>query len=245
MTIKQALTPIITTASITKIQPGTYFITGTDTDVGKTICTKALLQAAKAQGVKTLAYKPIAAGCEQTEEGLRNEDALILQNNCTMNLDYDAVNPISFEQPIAPHIAALEVDQAISLSMIDDGLNYLQQQQPDYLLVEGAGGWHLPINHQVLLSDWVSDKKLPVILVVGLKLGCLNHALLTAKAIEQSGLKITGWIANHLQPDMAYVAQNIETLKEFMNAPLIGEIPYLENINEQDLSTYINLKFIK
>ena len=227
----------------TKLASGAYFITGTDTDVGKTICTKALLQAANKQNRSTLAFKPISAGCEETAEGLRNQDALILQQNSSIKVEYEAVNPIAYKQPIAPHIAALENQQSINLNSIDKGLAFLKQTQPQVLLIEGAGGWHLPINNQQLFSEWVIEKQLPVILVVGLKLGCLNHAILTAHTIQQSGLTISGWIANHLQSDMPYVQQNIATLKGFIKAPLLAEIPFLEDINERDLSSYINIEF--
>jgi len=227
----------------TNLPFATYFITGTDTDVGKTICTKALLQAANKQSLRTLAYKPIAAGCEDTNEGLRNQDALILQQHSSITVDYDNVNPIAFKEPIAPHIAALKTQQVISIDTINKGLATLQIEQPQLLLVEGAGGWHLPINDQQLLSEWVVEKQLPVILVVGLKLGCLNHALLTAQTIQQSGLYIAGWIANHLQPDMPYVQDNISTLKSLIKAPLLAEIPFLKDIDEQELSSYIAVKF--
>lgn len=230
---------------ITQVLPGTYFVTGTDTDVGKTVCTTALLQAANKQHITSLAYKPIAAGCSETSQGLRNEDALMLQQNSSIKVDYNAVNPIAFKHPIAPHIAALENNNKIDLTMVDQGLVYLQQQQAQILLVEGAGGWHLPIDNQRLFSEWVIEQQLPVILVVGLKLGCLNHALLTAQTILQSGLIITGWIANHLQADMPYAEQNIMTLKEYINAPLLAEIPFLDNIEQQDLSSYIKIQFIK
>ena len=228
---------------ITNLKSGTYFITGTDTDVGKTVCTKALLQAASKQHKSTLAYKPISAGCEETHLGLRNEDALILQQNSTLKVGYDEVNPIAYKQPIAPHIAAIENEQPICLTLINQGLDFLQQQQAQFLFVEGAGGWHLPINNQQLFSEWVIERQLPVIVIIGLKLGCLNHALLTVKTIEQSGLTIAGWVANHLQHDMPYVEQNINTLKEFIDAPLLGTIPFLGNINEQDLSLYIDVNF--
>ena len=228
---------------ITNLKSGTYFITGTGTDVGKTVCTKALLQAASKQHKSTLAYKPISAGCEETHLGLRNEDALILQQNSTLKVGYDEVNPIAYKQPIAPHIAAIENEQPICLTLINQGLDFLQQQQAQFLFVEGAGGWHLPINNQQLFSEWVIERQLPVIVIIGLKLGCLNHALLTLKTIEQSGLTIAGWVANHLQHDMPYVEQNINTLKEFIDAPLLGTIPFLGNINEQDLSLYIDVNF--
>ena len=229
--------------SLTNLTSGTYFVTGTDTDVGKTVCTKALLQAANQQHKRTLAYKPISAGCEDTENGLRNEDALTLQNNSSIQVSYNAVNPIAYQQPIAPHIAAMETNRPIDLTLIDQGLDFLQQQQSQFLFVEGAGGWHLPINNKQLFSEWVIGKQLPVIVVIGLKLGCLNHALLTVQSIQQSGLTIAGWIANHLQPNMPYVEQNIDTLKEYINAPLLAEIPFLKNIVEQDLSSYINVDF--
>jgi dethiobiotin synthetase len=223
---------------------GCYFVTGTDTDVGKTVCTKALLQAAEQQGKSTLAYKPIAAGCDKTVYGLRNRDALILQKESSIEVEYNAINPIAYHQPIAPHIAAKQCGNAINLDLVDQGLSFLQQKRPQLLFVEGAGGWHLPINEQQLFSQWVSTKKLPIILVVGLKLGCLNHALLTAQAIKMSGTPLVGWIANHLQQKMPYVDENISTLKKALGAPLLAEIPFLDNIEQQDLSTYIKVDFI-
>ncbi|RBW47043.1 dethiobiotin synthase [Psychromonas sp. B3M02] len=221
----------------------TYFVTGTDTDVGKTVCTRALLQAANQQNKSTIGYKPISAGCEMTDFGLRNEDALILQKNSSTSLPYEMINPIAFAQPIAPHIAASENGVKIDVKQIEDGLTHLQAMQSDLIFVEGAGGWHLPINGQQLLSDWVVEKQFPVILVVGLKLGCLNHALLTAKAIQQSGLTLVGWIANHVQHDLPYAEENINSLTALINAPLLGVIPFLDNVDEQDLSNYINIEF--
>jgi len=226
------------------LNQSTYFIAGTDTDVGKTVCTRALLQAAKQQNKTTIGYKPISAGCELTELGLRNQDALILQSNSSVNLPYNDVNPIAFQQPIAPHIAAIENGTFIDINIVNNGLQHLQNMSVDLVFVEGAGGWHLPIDNQFLLSDWVIEKQLPVILIVGLKLGCLNHALLTAKAIEQSGLVIAGWIANHLQPDMPYVVDNIETLKTMINAPMLAEIPFIEDIRTTNLAEFVDVNFI-
>jgi len=226
------------------LNQSTYFIAGTDTDVGKTVCTRALLQAAMQQNKSTIGYKPISAGCESTELGLRNQDALILQANSSVNLPYNDVNPIAFQQPIAPHIAAIENGTFIDINIVNNGLQHLQNMNVDLVFVEGAGGWHLPINNQFLLSDWVIEKQLPVILIVGLKLGCLNHALLTAKAIEQSGLVIAGWIANHLQPDMPYVVDNIETLKTMINAPMLAEIPFIKGIHTTNLAEFVDVSFI-
>ena len=221
-------------------QQKTFFITGTDTDVGKTICAKALLQAANKQKLSTMAYKPIAAGCQLTESGLRNEDALILQKNSTIELPYQAVNPIAFELPIAPHIAAELTNKPISLDLITLGLQNLQQKNSDLLIVEGAGGWRLPLNNDEMLSDWVVAQKLPVILVVGMKLGCLNHAVLTYETILNDGLNVVGWIGNQLQADMPYYQENLKLLTEKIAAPMIAEIPYLSTVNELDLGQFVN-----
>ena len=221
----------------------TFFITGTDTDVGKTICCKALLQAANKQNLSTLAYKPIAAGCEITEAGLRNEDALILQQNSSVAVPYQAVNPIAFELPIAPHIAADLTNKPIDIDLISQGLRNLQQKSADLLIVEGAGGWRLPINNKQMLSEWVVEQKLPVILVVGMKLGCLNHAVLTYETIINDGLNVVGWIANQIQPDMPYYQENLQLLTEKIAAPKIAEILFRDDINEVDLAQFVNFSF--
>jgi len=221
----------------------TYFITGTDTDVGKTVCCAALLQAAQAQGLTTLAYKPIAAGCEVTSKGLRNEDALVLQQNSTCTVDYDLINPIAFKEPIAPHIAAQIEKKPIDINRITLGLQQLQQYRSDLLIVEGAGGWHLPINNEQLLSEWVVEQKLPVILVVGMKLGCLNHAMLTYQTLMNEGVIVVGWIANQLSTDMPFYQQNLQWLTQKFSAPLIAEIPRLDCPSSSNLAQYVNLKF--
>lgn len=223
----------------------TFFITGTDTDVGKTICAKALLQAAQKQHLSTLAYKPIAAGCEMTEDGLRNEDALTLQENCTMEAAYQNVNPIAFQLPIAPHIAAELENRLIEIDLIDQNLQLLQIKNPDLLIVEGAGGWRLPLNSEQTLADWVVSHKLPVILVVGMKLGCLNHALLTHEAILSDGLNVVGWIANQLQADMPYYQQNLQLLTAKIDAPMIAEIPYQTDIEKINLAQFVDFDLVK
>lgn len=226
------------------LQAGSYFITGTDTDVGKTLCTKALIDAVNNQGFSSLGFKPISAGCDNTPQGLRNEDALILQKASNINVAYDLVNPIAFLPPIAPHIAAKQVNLGIDTKLLDQTFDKLTALKSDYLFVEGAGGWHLPLDHYNLLSEWVAEKHLPVIVVVGLKLGCLNHALLTVKAVQQSGLRVAGWIANHIQQDMPYAQENIETLQAMIDAPLLAEIPYLNQV-ENNLAEYIQICFEK
>ena len=227
----------------------TYFITGTDTDVGKTLCAKALLQYFNKQGMTTLAYKPIAAGCEKTEAGLRNSDALILQKNSNMSLSYKEVNPIAFEEPIAPHIAAQRENKVIDINLITEGLQALQTKYADVLLVEGAGGWRLPINSNHYLSGWVVDNKMPVILVVGMKLGCLNHAILTYESILNDGAEVVGWIANSVDKNMPYYKENLAFLKNKINAPMIAEIPYLDaiglnDLENQDLSLFVSMDIL-
>lgn len=220
-----------------------YFITGTDTDVGKTLCCTALLQAANLRGLSTLAYKPIAAGCESTALGLRNHDALILQQNSSIEATYEWVNPIHFKDPIAPHLAATIENRPIDINIVSAGLMQLQKLHADVLIVEGAGGWHLPINNDLLLSQWVKEQDLAVILVVGMKLGCLNHALLTYQAIINDGLTVVGWIANQLETEMPFYQQNLQYLKQQISAPLIGELPSLQAPLQKKLAQYINFKF--
>lgn len=218
----------------------TFFITGTDTDVGKTLCCKALLQAAKKQHLLTAAYKPIAAGCEPIQSGLRNSDALILQKQCSLNLTYHEVNPIALQLAIAPHIAAKIENTPINLDLISAGLHNLQDKKVELIIVEGAGGWRLPLNNKQMLSDWVIEQNLPVILVVGMKLGCLNHALLTYETIINDGLNVVAWIANQLQAEMPYYQQNLQWLKAKITAPMIAEIPYLSELEAVDLAPFIN-----
>jgi dethiobiotin synthetase len=231
---------MITSLKTTK----TYFVTGTDTDVGKTVCCDALLQAAKLQGKSTVAYKPIAAGCEETENGLRNEDALILQNSSTIKVDYELINPIAFIEAIAPHIAAEINNAPIKIETITQGLQTLQDKNPDLLIVEGAGGWSLPLNNELLLSEWVVQQQLPVILVVGMKLGCLNHALLTYQAIINSGLKVVGWIANQIQSEMPFYQQNLKLLSHKLDAPMIAEIPYLKDWDNTSLAKFVDTELL-
>ncbi|MBY5920980.1 dethiobiotin synthase [Ferrimonas balearica] len=206
-----------------------YFVTGTDTEVGKTRVSAGLLAAAKAEGFTTLGLKPIAAGCEATPEGLKNEDALALMAASTLRLPYRDVNPIALAPPIAPHIAAAEVGQPIQVERLAAAMPRQGMSDVDLCLVEGAGGWRLPIGQGQTLPQWVAQEGWPVVMVVGMKLGCLNHALLTAEAIRADGLTLAGWIANRVDPAMSRYQDNLETLKAMLDAPLLAEVPFLEN----------------
>jgi dethiobiotin synthetase len=216
----------------TKIHHKSFFITGTDTEVGKTFISQALLEAFNVRGLSTAAYKPVAAGCEQTSQGLRNDDALLLQAASSIELSYNEVNPIALAEPVAPHLAAQRLKQRLNLQDITEGFTHLQNKHVDLLLVEGAGGWRLPLGEnesgkQQFLSDFAITHKIPVILVVGMRLGCLNHALLTAETIQNDGLQIAGWVANQLHGDMPYLQENIASLKAMLAVPCLGIVPKL------------------
>jgi dethiobiotin synthetase len=204
-----------------------YFVTGTDTEVGKTVASSALLQAARLQGFTTAGYKPVASGSEMTAEGLRNTDALALQRHSSLPLSYQAVNPYTFAEPTSPHIVSAEEQRPIAFSVLSAGLRALEQQA-EWVLVEGAGGWFTPLSDHRTFADWVTDEQLPVILVVGVRLGCINHAMLTAQAIKHSGLRFAGWIANDVVAPGQRHQEYLTTLKRVLPAPFLGEIPWLE-----------------
>jgi len=206
----------------------TFFITGTDTAVGKTLIANALLRIAHEQGLSTLGLKPVAAGSYQRGDIYVNDDAWELLQNSTVDVEYAAVNPIALREPMAPHIAAER--EAVSLRAQPLTDHCLQQSaKADFCVIEGAGGWLVPLNSTESMADIAVGLGCPVILVVGMRLGCINHALLTAAAIEQSGLQLAGWVANHVDPDMAVAAQNVSTLCERIAAPLLGEVPAMDN----------------
>lgn len=218
-----------------------FFVTGTDTGVGKTQVAVALLQAAADQGLSTAALKPLAAGCEVTPDGLRNDDALQLQAVVNPPLMYEQINPVAFEPAIAPHIAALESRRAISVSRLE-GYCRGVLGQADFTLVEGAGGWRVPLNPAETLADLARALGLPVILVVGVRLGCLNHALLTAEAIARDGLPLAGWVANTLDPDMDRLGENIDALGQRLRAPCLGVVPRLDNPTAQGMAAHLVLE---
>ncbi|MEQ4985888.1 dethiobiotin synthase [Proteus vulgaris] len=220
------------------------FLTGTDTEVGKTVVSSALLQCATHQGYQTAGYKPVASGSEWLNEGLRNSDALTLQKFSTVKLDYHRVNPYCFETPTSPHIISQEMHQPIDFNVMSEGLSYLKQQA-DWILVEGAGGWFTPLSEKQFFSDWVISEQLPVILTVGVKLGCINHALLTQQAIIQSGLTLAGWVANEVEPAGRYQKEYLATLKQHIKAPFLGKIPYLNEVKEHDFTSYLDLSCLK
>lgn len=219
-----------------------YFVTATDTDAGKTEVTTLLLKAFAMKGLQSVAMKPISAGCElradaenrnddnQAEEfWLCNSDALALQTSATVQLPYAWVNPFAYEPAIAPHIAAeLNSNNKVpTVAGLQQAYAKLTALTANVLLCEGAGGWQLPINQQEYLADFVVAANMPVILVVSMRLGCINHALLTAQAIAASGLPIAGWVANQTSAEqMPFYRENVASIQQRINAPLLAEVPY-------------------
>lgn len=222
----------------------TYFITGTDTDVGKTVVTTALLRAAQNLGQSAYALKPIAAGCEQTAEGLRNQDAQLLRQFSTVPLAYEQVNPVALAAAKAPHIAAMEEERKLSVQRLQGFCRGTLMQRADWRFIEGAGGWRVPLNPREQLSDLVIALQVPVIMVVGMRLGCLNHAQLTADAIVQDGLPLAGWVANSCVPEMESLQENLMTLKHFINAPFLGYLPWQAVLDRDTLAAQLDLSLL-
>ena len=204
-----------------------YFVTGTDTEIGKTTIAAGLLRAARLQGLSTAAAKPVASGCVKTAEGLRNDDALTLLGECSLPLAYAEINPFAFEPAIAPHLAAREAGVQLDVAGLLPAVQRIVQKGADFTLVEGAGGWRVPLAGAENLSDLARALGLPVILVVGVRLGCINHAVLSAEAIARDGLQLAGWVANIVDPQTSRLQDNLATLAERLPAPCLGQVPYL------------------
>jgi dethiobiotin synthetase len=206
-----------------------FFITGTDTNVGKTYISVGLLKAFASLGYSTLGIKPIASGCTHNEQQLlRSEDALALQAASSVKLDYSAINLFAFEPPIAPHIAAARINKPLTLKNILHHIQPVLNYPAEIIIVEGVGGWYVPLNHQETMADLIIALQLPVILVVGIRLGCLNHALLTHQAIRNSGLLLAGWVANCATLESEETLEMVNTLQQWLVAPCLGVIQYGE-----------------
>lgn len=203
-------------------QQHVYFVTGTDTDVGKTFVSALLLQHLAKQG-SAIGYKPIAAGAELIDGVLKNDDALTLIDASSEQFGYQRINPICFAPPIAPHIAAVKEGATLNIDTLNNWWQH-ERGHSDIALIEGAGGWRLPLNDKELLSQFVQAQQCEVIVVIGMKLGCLNHALLTIEAIKADGLTIKGWVANQLIDKMPYYDDNLAYLQQAIDAPLLGEV---------------------
>ena len=206
--------------------PKGFFITGTDTEVGKTVVATALVRGLVAQGLRVAVMKPVASGSQRTAAGLRNEDALALMQASNVAAPYDRVNPYCFEPAISPHIAADEAGVRLELDHIRANFDTLAAAS-DLVIVEGAGGWLAPLGPDTSMKDLARALELPAILVVGVRLGCINHALMSKLAIESCGTTFAGWIANTVDPVMPRRKENLETLARGLNAAPLAVVPRL------------------
>lgn len=215
-----------------------WFVTGTDTGVGKTAVSCGLLAAAAAAGLRTAAIKPVAAGCDENGQ---NEDALSLQAAMTEALDYSQVNPVALQAAIAPHLAAALEGKRLQANRLAGLCRGVMLAGADFVLIEGAGGWRVPINGRETLADLAIELRVGVIMVVGMRLGCINHALLTAEAIRRDGLPLAAWVANQPGPRMDRHEENLDTLRQLLPAPFLGDIPNLPHWRASDIAGHLEL----
>jgi dethiobiotin synthetase len=215
------------------------FVTGTDTGVGKTLVACALLRRFAAGGVTAIGMKPVAAGCVETPAGRRNEDVEALLAASTVRADRALANPYALAEPIAPHIAAARESVRIDLDHIVACFGKLSALA-GAVVVEGVGGFRAPLNESQDAGDLARLLGLPVVLVVGMRLGCLNHAMLTQEAVLSRGLRLAGWVANRIDPDMERCAENVEYLKRALGAPMLGEIAFVGSAEDR-IRTAINV----
>jgi len=200
-----------------------YFMTGTDTNIGKTWATVALMRRWRRQGLTVAGMKPVAAGCQWQDGGYKNQDALLIQAETRPIMDYSQVNPYAFAAPISPHLACGDID--VDLHKLAAMASHLQDQA-ERIVVEGAGGWLSPISQKYANADLAIALQLPVVLVVGVKLGCLNHARLSYQAIKLSGVVCAGWVAVQIDPEMAEFAANLTFLTQQLATPLLAVLPH-------------------
>ena len=213
---------------MTKSLADSVFITGTDTEIGKTVVAAAIIRNLAARDYKVVGMKPVASGCERTSKGLRNDDALKLMANSNVEATYDEVNPYAFEPAIAPHLAAREVGIEISPDHIRHGFDTLSRKA-DWVVVEGVGGWRVPLANDFSVADLAQELAGSVILVVGIRLGCINHALLSVESILNKGAHLCAWVANRCDRDVARAEDNIATLDALLPIPLLATIPFIHD----------------
>lgn len=217
------------------------FVAGTDTGIGKTHAAQALIHAYRQAGERVAGMKPVASGSELTDDGLRNQDALDLQYASEPRPSYDLVNPFALEEAVAPHLAALRAGVRLAWKPLDDAFSTLCADY-DRVVVEGVGGWMVPLAEGMSTEDLPPRWRLPVVLVVGVRLGCISHARLTARAIQADGCVLAGWIANVIEPDMPLLEQNIQTLRACLAAPCLGVLPY--DVPPAEAAQYLDIDLL-
>lgn len=221
----------------------TYFIAGTDTDVGKTEMTVTLLEALKARGHSPIAMKPLASGSIETPAGRRNEDAMKMMAHNAKEVPYTVVCPIGFDDFAAPHLIVPE-GESLTKDRVLGHIDTFLTHASDYSLLEGVGGWRVPLNDTEAMPDIVKALKIPVIVVSGIRLGCLNHTILTVEAVLKDGLTVAGWIANCITPEMNYQKENIDTLRQHIKAPLLGVVPYQDHVDARQAAAHLDISVL-
>ena len=222
---------------------GGWFVTGTDTGVGKTLVSRLLLEALAHAGQSAVGMKPVASGCRATDAGWRSDDARELLAASGVAADYADVNPYALGSACAPHIAAHEMGIEIQQEKIIESFRRLQQKSP-WVVVEGVGGWLVPLGERLTLADVARAMRLPVIFVVGLRLGCLNHALLTVEAIRLTDVPLAGWVANQIDPAMTHVPENIAALEQRIDAPLLAQFPFQPAVNPDVAASVLPIQML-
>lgn len=216
------------------------YVTGTDTGIGKTLASSALLHALHGHGLRAAGMKPVASGCECIDGAWRNADALALQAAGAPGLPYDDINPFALEHPLAPELAARDAGIEVTLPPILDAHARLAMRV-DALVVEGVGGWAAPLSAALMQADLVRALRLPVVLVVGLRLGCLNHALLSARAIAADSAHLAGWIGSHVDPAMERVEDNLGMLRARLPAPCWGVLPHAPDADPVAMARHLRI----
>jgi len=217
--------------------PRGFFVTGTDTGVGKTRVAVALLNALARAGADVAGFKPVASGCTRRDGRLVNDDAMALFRASTVDAAYDEVNPYAFEQAIAPHVAARQVGVTIDRARIRASYEKLVARA-DFVVVEGAGGWLVPLGADSTMADIAGDLGLPIVLVVAMRLGCINHALLTAQAIAAGGQRLAGWVANDPQPSMPEREASVAAILERVAAPCLADLAFGAEPNLETIASH-------
>lgn len=219
-----------------------FFLTGTDTGVGKTLVAAGLILAARARGLTAAGIKPLAAGGIRDGDVWRNEDAVLYSRISLPARDYAEVNAVTLARAMAPHLAATEEGVELSVASLVAFVKETAAATADFAVVEGAGGWIVPLNERESMADFAAALRLPVIVVVGMRLGCLNHSLLTAESVRARGLTLAGWVANSPWPPMPGLQENLTALARRLGAPCLGRVPYVpEQADAERVHAYLDL----
>ncbi|MCZ6526712.1 MAG: dethiobiotin synthase [Gammaproteobacteria bacterium] len=216
------------------------FISGTDTGVGKTWLTTGLMTALKNKGLVVAGMKPVASGGTVCGTAILNADALLIQKHCSKPVSYESINPYSFRAAVAPNIAARQSGVELDVAKIHTAFKSLQDLS-EAVIVEGIGGWRVPLADGIQTFDLVRQLRLPVIMVVGLRLGCINHAILTAESMLADGVELLGWVANHLSPDLSAVDETIDSISSSVTAPLLGQMPHLPAHDANEIASCLDV----